>query len=48
MAVGSNRPTTSIRAHEEQDRPLQNKEATNHHERLEAVQQPMEKSSQQS
>jgi hypothetical protein len=37
MAIGGDRPTTSLRTHEEQGRPLQNKEATNH-EYLEAIQ----------
>jgi hypothetical protein len=47
MAIGGDRPTMSIRTHEEQGRPLQNKEDATHHH-LEAVQQPMEKSSRQS
>jgi hypothetical protein len=44
MVIGGDRPTMSLRAHEEQGRLLQNKAATNH-EYLEAVQQSMEEPS---
>jgi hypothetical protein len=41
MAIGGNRPTMSIRSHEEPGRPVQNKENATHYH-LETVQQSME------